>query len=73
MIQGQGYLLRSLKGKKMLIIPFLVLDYSWGIYIYIYPNFKVNIIKIQLNFCFSGIINLSRYECLVQKGLESLK
>ena len=40
MIQGQGYLLRSLKGQKMLKILFLVLDYPWGIYNYIYPNFK---------------------------------
>ena len=40
MIQGQGYLLRSLIGQKMLKIVFLVLDYPWGLYIYIYPNFK---------------------------------
>ena len=55
MIQGQAYLLRSLKGKKMLKKTFLVLDYPWGIYIYIYTNFKVHIKKISLN-SFFGII-----------------
>ena len=49
MIQGQAYLLRSLKGKKMLKKTFLVLDYPWGIYIYIYPNFKVHMIKYGTN------------------------
>ena len=52
MIQGQGYLLRSLQGNKMQKKTFLVLDYPWGIYIYIYTNFKVHIKKISLNSIF---------------------
>ena len=37
-IQGQGYLLRSLKGKKNAIFSGIRL--SMGLYIYIYLNFK---------------------------------